>query len=386
MFGRRVGTTAAGCQRVKRQIKGDVTVTYFDAASARRAIGGCAAALAIVLLGFGLGGCETSSSIFGGGAVASNETPKQPEPAAQPIARIALAPVIGAPDPVAKQLVSQLTAAVEKQRIAVTPDRDAKADFMVRGYIVAARDKGSTKVSYIWDVTDPAGKRVNRITGEEVVPTTNQKDPWASVSATVTQSIADKTATSLGSWMPSHAPAAAVASGASASSGSAPAAVGAPRNQAETHTATATTSSATAKERTDSTPAVSNTTTASIGRPGEVTAVVPPVTGAPGDGNSALATALQGELARQGISMVERPGAYRVEGKVIVGSAKEGKQPIQIDWRVKDPQGKSLGTVSQKNEIPQGSLDGSWGKTADAAAAAAAQGILKLLPQPRTTN
>ena len=44
-------------------------------------------------------------------------------------------------------------------------------------------------------------------------------------------------------------------------------------------------------------------------------------------------------------------------------------------------QGRSLGTVSQKNEIPEGSLDGSWGNTADAAAGAAAQGILKLLPQ-----
>ena len=31
-----------------------------------------------------------------------------------------------------------------------------------------------------------------------------------------------------------------------------------------------------------------------------------------------------------------------------------------------DPHGKKLGTVSQKNEIPEGSLDGAWGKTADA--------------------
>ena len=72
--------------------------------------------------------------------------------------------------------------------------------------------------------------------------------------------------------------------------------------------------------------------------------------------------------------------AYRVEGKVIVGKAADGKQPIQIDWMVRDPQGKRLGTVSQKNDIPAGSLDGAWGQTADAAAAAAAQGIIKLLP------
>ena len=65
-----------------------------------------------------------------------------------------------------------------------------------------------------------------------------------------------------------------------------------------------------------------------------------------------------------------------------LGEASEGKQPIQIEWLVRDPQGKKLGTVSQKNEIPEGSLDGTWGKTADQAAGAAAQGIFKLLPQP----
>ncbi len=116
--------------------------------------------------------------------------------------------------------------------------------------------------------------------------------------------------------------------------------------------------------------------------------MVPSVTGAPGDGSVALTSAIQRELARSGIALADKASAqtYRVEGKVIVGEGKEGKQPIQIDWNVKDPQGKKLGTVSQKNEIPQGSLDGAWGKTADAAAAAAAQGILKLLPAATKTN
>ena len=120
--------------------------------------------------------------------------------------------MIGAPDPVSKQLASQLTSAAEKHRITLAPDRDAKADYLLRGYIVAARDKTSTKVSYIWDVSDPTGKRVNRITGEEVATTVNPKDPWASVTPQVTQTIADKTAASLGSWLPSQANAA-VASG-----------------------------------------------------------------------------------------------------------------------------------------------------------------------------
>ncbi|MFM9847162.1 MAG: hypothetical protein ACKVP3_08375 [Hyphomicrobiaceae bacterium] len=359
-------------------------MTYFDAASVQRGIRRYAAAAAIIFSGAGLAGCETGGSILGG-SVASNETPVQSQASvsAAPIAKIALAPVIGAPDPVSKQLVSQLTSAVEKRRIAITPDRDAKADYMLRGYIVAARDKSNTKVSYIWDVTDPTGKRVNRVTGEEVVASTNPKDPWASVSATVTQNIADKTAAQLGSWLPGQK-GAAVASGTDSSA--APAAVGGP-TASQTSTQTASSGDGGASERPQRT-AASSTATASIARSGDVAAMVPSVTGAPGDGNSALAAALQGELSRQGVAVTEQAAGatYRVEGKVIIGAAKEGKQAIQIDWRVKDPQGKALGTVSQKNEIPEGSLDGSWGKTADAAAAAAAQGIVKLLPQQRASN
>ena len=115
---------------------------------------------------------------------------------------------------------------------------------------------------------------------------------------------------------------------------------------------------------------------------------MPNVTGAPGDGSSALRNALQKELARGGIALADTPSpaTYTVEGKVVMGAGKDGKQPITIDWTVSDPEGKKLGTVSQKNEVPQGSLDGTWGKTADAAAAAAAQGILKLMPQAQQTT
>ena len=66
-----------------------------------------------------------------------------------------------------------------------------------------------------------------------------------------------------------------------------------------------------------------------------------------------------------------------------MGQGKDGKQPIQIDWSVNDPKGKKLGTVSQKNEIPPGSLDGA-GARRRSRGAAAAQGIMKLLPQGRT--
>ena len=95
-----------------------------------------------MLLGAGVAGCETGGSILGD-PFASNDTlqRKQPWLRRRVAAKIALAPVIGAPDPVSKQLVTQLTCAVEKHRITLAPDRDAKADYLLRGYIVAARDK-----------------------------------------------------------------------------------------------------------------------------------------------------------------------------------------------------------------------------------------------------
>ena len=119
-----------------------------------------------------------------------------------------------------------------------------------------------------------------------------------------------------------------------------------------------------------------------------MTALVPTVTGAPGDGSTSLTAAIQRELTSKGVRSADRPttAAYRVEGTVTMGEAKDGKQPIQIEWLVRDPQGKKLGTVSQKNEIPEGSLDGAWGRTAEQAAGAAAQGIVKLLPQPKAIN
>ncbi len=78
--------------------------------------------------------------------------------------------------------------------------------------------------------------------------------------------------------------------------------------------------------------------TGSINR--QASAVVSGVTGAPGDGSVALTSALQRELQKSGLPMADQAtaaSAYRVEGNVVVGQVQNGKQPIQIDWTLKDP-------------------------------------------------
>jgi hypothetical protein len=111
--------------------------------------------------------------------------------------------------------------------------------------------------------------------------------------------------------------------------------------------------------------------------------LVQPVTGAPGDGQRSLTIALKKRLYAGGVKLANGTAVnvYMVKGTVKLSDTSGGKQSIRIDWQVVDPTGKKLGTVSQQNTIPRGSLNGPWGAIADAAAGAAADGIIKLLPK-----
>lgn len=322
-----------------------------------------------------LAGCESSSNILGAGQTPGPEaslTAPTATGATNQTAKLEIAPVIGAPENISRDLQNQLTSSMERNRISVARAPGGKGEYTLRGYIVAAREKTGSKISYIWDVTDQGGKRADRITGEVFAPGTGA-DPWASVSPQVIQNIADKTSAQLAASLPgSSVPVASAASSTNTAAVTPP---------ASSYTAPTPSPSAPASIAT----AAATQTTGSIDT-GPVSTVVPAVTGAPGDGGATLTSAIQRELTKNGVALTSAPTGqtYKVEGKVAMGQGKDGKQPIQIDWNVIDPKGKKLGTVSQKNEVPQGSLDGAWGKTADAAAAAAAQGILKLLPQKAT--
>jgi len=106
------------------------------------------------------------------------------------------------------------------------------------------------------------------------------------------------------------------------------------------------------------------------------------VAGAPGDGEQALERALSNKMLDQGFAVTGTPavGAYEIQGMVRLAPAERGKESIRIDWTIFGPEGTRLGNVTQVNVIRKGSLDRRWGSAADAAAAAAAQDILKLLP------
>lgn len=324
------------------------------------------ALVAALALGAVLAGCGSSNLLDSPSSqvqpVAATPAAATTPPATQ--SKVALAPVMGAPEAMSKQVGDQLTSSLQQKRVPIVAGSD-RPDYTLRGYMVATRERAGTKVAYIFDLTDPTGKRVNRIQGEEVAQGGDARDPWSAVTPAVSQRIAEKAAGSLSASLASLTP------GAQPAGGAPPVGVGAaPASQPSVAPAA---------------PVAGGSTTGSIPRDtaaASTSVMVPAVSGAPGDGNTSLSSAMRQELQQSGVG-VASPGqrSYSVTGKVTVGAVKEGKQPVKIDWRVQDPSGALLATVSQNNEIQAGALDGAWGNIANDAAQGAASRIKQIIDE-----
>jgi len=128
-------------------------------------------------------------------------------------------------------------------------------------------------------------------------------------------------------------------------------------------------------------------TEAEIG--GRTRLVIGGVTGAPGDGDEALAHAVEGLLKKQDLSIITDPQAKAdlvLDADVTVASPKAGKQNVKIVWHVRRRDGNEIGTVGQENDVPAGLLDSHWGDVAYMVAVSAQDGIMTLVargaPQP----
>ena len=108
---------------------------------------------------------------------------------------------------------------------------------------------------------------------------------------------------------------------------------------------------------------------------------VPEVTGAPGDGNSALTRLIRAQLREFGplVQAVPEAPDFTVGGVVTTVPLPKGQQRIEIVWTVTRPGGVVSGKVSQINSIRAGSLNTFWGDVAIAVAREAAGGIFRVV-------
>tara|TARA_R110000824_G_scaffold390760_8_gene587747 strand:- start:4961 stop:5650 length:690 start_codon:yes stop_codon:yes gene_type:complete len=106
---------------------------------------------------------------------------------------------------------------------------------------------------------------------------------------------------------------------------------------------------------------------------------------APGDGTTALSTALSDALDQTALAGMT--GRYMVAGEVALSSLDTGETGISITWNIRDARGRLLGTITQTSTAPASRIASYWGETAKSAARSAAEGINALIaPEALTTT
>jgi hypothetical protein len=100
------------------------------------------------------------------------------------------------------------------------------------------------------------------------------------------------------------------------------------------------------------------------------------VTGAPGDGNHALALNMNRDLPGLGVQQTSAPAQadYTING--VVKTKPDGAQIlVEIDWLVHDSNNRIVGQVTQLHDLDPADITPYWGDIAAAAAAEGASGI-----------
>lgn len=145
---------------------------------------------------------------------------------ARPISRlVAFRPPVGPPESVNGELARQLNDAAIDNGVALVTDASYKHDVMLRGYVTALRKGTAVNLTYLWDVLDARGQRINRFEGEEALTgMVDLKEPWSAVTPAVARAVAQRTMADVAKWLRTNPQLATPASAAP----SMPSAVGAP--------------------------------------------------------------------------------------------------------------------------------------------------------------
>jgi hypothetical protein len=115
-------------------------------------------------------------------------------------ARIQFAPIVGTSVNAATALSERLAARARERGMALTRSGDTTTTHVLKGYFTPLTEGKETTVIYVWDVYDPAGSRVHRISGQQKTPA-GGKEGWDSVSPETMRSVAEATIDQLAAWL-----------------------------------------------------------------------------------------------------------------------------------------------------------------------------------------
>jgi hypothetical protein len=366
--------------------------------SLRQAAGFVLLAVCLMLLSACSGGGSLPFAKGGGGT---------PGPGGKTVPPIDLVEVTGLPESKLPQLKDALAVSAGKRDMAIIDSKLDATTLSLSGNFRIIPDAAAVRLGYNWTLTDPKGTVLHTISAEEVAPGTPAGDPWLQVTPAVLQRVAAYTAESLSSRLSQLGYATEVGGlppplEAYARAGPdadkdidyetlngpmKPTAVAeAPPPLADDQMALAAAEADPVDDKAVAAVAKAKPAkTDAAGRKQITAVVVLPVSGAPGSGNADLTKAMRQTLEDAGWPVLIKPrdDALTISGRVKLGPAQGKNQNVALAWTVKTPDGKTLGTIKQANDVPQGSLEGGWGDNALFAAQAAAGGIYDLVKKYR---
>lgn len=351
---------------------------------------------------------------------------KDGSPDGRTVPPITLGAIAGIPPDKLQPLKDALAISGGKRDIGIVEGRLDGAALGMTGKFEIIPDPSTIRIAYLWTVTEQSGRVLHTISAEETLNETPGPNPWTQVTPAAIQRIAAYTAENLSSWLSQmgyatqtgglppplgylaqagpgaekdldyetiygpgkvppdkmvadsadKAPVEGVA-GRNLLDPSAPEVIADGRGNMPAREMPEETASITEAEAIEESPPAK---TPDGKRQIRAVAVLA-VKGAPGGGNDELTIAMRQTLKEAGWPVLSKPraDALTITGKVDVGPAKGDTQKVALAWTVSSPDGRQLGTISQANDVPSGSLDDGWGDDAFYVAQAAAGGIYDLV-------
>jgi hypothetical protein len=239
-------------------------------------------------------------------------------------ASVAISPIKGGPRATAEKLAPAMAQALQQRDIAASDRTASIASYQLDGRVQRMPPAGGkTAVVVLWELRDPVGK----LLGERAERVEATDGDWQQGNDDVVARLATASAEQIAAMLLDKAPV----------------------------------------EAADE---------------GRTRLLIRGVEGAPGDGGTALASAVSALLKRQDLAIVSDPQAKAdllLDADVVVGKPESGKQHVQIVWHVRNKDGSEIGNVAQENDVPAGLLDGSWGDVAYTVAVSAQDGIMALI-------
>jgi hypothetical protein len=122
------------------------------------------------------------------------------DPAKVARARIQFAPIVGTSVEAATALSERLSLRARERDMRLTGTGDAATTHVLKGYFTPLTEGKQTTVIYVWDVYDPAGNRVHRISGQQKTASTGGEG-WTAVTPDTMRLIADATIDQFAQWI-----------------------------------------------------------------------------------------------------------------------------------------------------------------------------------------